>query len=151
MSREIVDLDDFSKRLGSWSTSHLEDRRKAVIAGIARSIPDLVAASPVDQGLYAASWMMTETETSAIIGNSAPYAGIIENGALPHWTPLEPLLAWAKRVTGDPSQPPDYSPHVWSLAIAVRNKIAEFGQAPKHILRDMIPKIIENIKEELKK
>jgi hypothetical protein len=151
MTKRVVDLEDFSRTLGDYSTRHLKDRKRAVMAGIAKSIPDLVAASPVDTGLYAQSWMMTETETSAIIGNSAPYAGIIEYGARPHKPPLGPLLAWAKRVTGSSSQPPDYEPHVWAIAIAVQKKIEEQGQQPKHILENMIPKIISNIREELKR
>jgi len=146
-----INLEDFSKELGNWSSAHLAQRKRAVVSGVARSIPDLVAASPVDTGLYAASWDFTVEENAVVLGNYAPYAGVIEYGARPYTPPIGPLLAWAKRVTGDPSQPPNYSSRVWALAKAVQAKIEAEGQAPRHIMENMIPKIIENIREELKR
>lgn len=160
-SRKIVDLEDFSKELGDFAKASLKKKREAVARGIARSIPDLVAASPVDTGLYAASWDFTVGERSAVIGNSAPYAGIIEYGARPFTPPIAPLLAWAKRVltgqknaegvkiqTGQPET--GYSKEVWALAKYTQKKIAEKGMEPRHIMENMIPHIIENIKQEFK-
>jgi len=120
-----------------------------VVSGVAKSIPDLVQASPVDTGLYAASWDFTVEEKSVILGNYAPYAGIIEQGARPFTPPIGPLLAWAKRVLRDRSQPPDYSPEVWALARGTQNKIAAQGMQPRHILEKTLPKIMQNIKEEV--
>jgi len=151
MTVKTVDLADFAEELGKFSTLSISKKKKAVVRGIAKSMPDLVAASPVDTGLYAQSWDMSIQEQSVIIGNYAPYAGVIEFGARPHKTPIGPLLAWAKRVLGDKSQPESgYSKHVWALALHVQKKIEAEGQLPKHIMEKMIPKIIENIKEELK-
>ena len=151
--KKTVRLEDFSKELGKWATASLETKKKAVIAGIARSIPDLVAASPVDTGLYAASWGMTVQEMSVTLGNYAPYAGVIEDGARPHRPPLGPLLAWAKRVLQSSAQPENNykdDKRVWALAIYVQKKIEEQGSDPRHILENMIPQIIENIREELR-
>jgi hypothetical protein len=152
-----VNLADFSKELGDFAERSLKAKRKAVLAGIARSIPDLVAASPVDTGLYAASWGFTADEHSAFVGNYAPYAGVIEYGARPHWVPIEPLLAWAKRVLNhggsatSHSQPEtNFSPEVWALAKAVQAKIAAKGQQPRHVMENMIPTIIDNIRKELR-
>lgn len=149
-----VNLADFSKELGDFAKASIQKKREAVAKGLAKSIPDLVAASPVDTGLYAASWDFTVGERSAVIGNYAPYAGVIEYGARPFVPPIGPLLAWAKRVlsgthvdTGQPET--NYSPEVWALAKAVQKKIAARGMEPKHILENMIPKIIENIREEM--
>ena len=157
-TRRVVNLKDFSRELGNFAESSLRMKREAVSKGIAKSIPDLVAASPVDTGLYAASWDFTVSERSAIIGNYAPYAGIIEFGARPFTPPIGPLLAWAKRVLTNAKdesgnkiatgQPGDYSPQVWALAKGVQKKIAAVGMEPKHILEDAIPGIIANIKEE---
>lgn len=146
-----VKLEKFSEELQKFSGLSLAKKRKAVLSGIARSIPDLVAASPVDTGAYAASWGFTADEHSAFVGNYAPYAGVIEYGARPHWVPIGPLLAWAKRVTQSSSQPPDYDSKVWALAKHVQNKIAVQGQAPKHIMENEIPTIIQNIREELRR
>lgn len=123
--------------------------RAGVASGVARSIPDLVKASPVDQGFYAASWDMTVEERAVVLGNRAPHASIIEDGARPFTPPITPLLAWAKRVLKDPSQPPNYSPRVRSLAYGVQKKIASEGMKPQKILENMLPRIIENIRKEI--
>lgn len=151
MSTIQVPLNDFAKVLGEFTDKHIKDIKKGVASGVARSIPDLVRASPVDTGLYAQSWDFTVDEEKVILGNYAPHAPIIEFGARPFVPPLRPLLEWAKRVLNDSSQPPDYSPEVRSLAYGVRKKISEHGMQPRNILRDMLPKILENIKEELRR
>lgn len=148
MSVKTVNLRDFAKELGDFTKASLEEQRLATVRGIANSIPDLVKNSPVDTGLYAQSWGFTSTEQSAILGNTAPHAPIIEYGARPFTPPIKPLLEWAKRVLQDPSQPPDYSDRVWALAKGTQQKIAQKGMLPKAVMQNMIPVIIENIKEE---
>lgn len=151
MSVKRVDLKDFAKELGKWSDNSIKELKQATLKGIAHSIPDLVAASPVDQGFYAQSWDFHEEEWGAIIGNYAPYAGVVEDGARPFKPPLGPLLGWAKRVLQSGSQPPDYEPRVWALAIATQKKIERVGIAPKHVLENAIPGILKNIKAEMQK
>lgn len=151
MSVRSINLRDFAPELGKWSEKHITEVRDATARGVLKSIPDLVKASPVDTGLYATSWDMTVTETSVIIGNSAPHAPIIEFGARPFTPPIAPLLAWAKRVLKDGSQPPSYSPEVWKLAVGTQKKIAEQGMQPRHILENAIPQIIANIRQEYEK
>lgn len=159
---KVVKLDDFPGVLKEFTRLSIAKKKEAVTRGIVKSISDLVAASPVDTGLYAASWDFTVTEKSVILGNHAPYAGVIEYGARPFTPPLAPLLAWAKRVltgqvdengdkieTGQPES--GYSPEVRALAIATQRKIAQFGMAPRHVLENAIPGIIENIRQELRK
>lgn len=150
MTVRRIDLSEFPKALEEFSGMHISNIKKGVTSGIARSLVDLVQASPVDTGLYAQSWDFTADETKAVLGNYAPHAPIIEFGARPFTPPMRPLLEWAKRVLKDPSQPPKFSSPVWALATATRNKIMDQGIKPRHILQNMIPKIIENIKEELR-
>lgn len=149
MSTKVVRLENFAHELKEFSKATLQEQRKAVASGVLRSLPDLVAASPVDTGQYAASWQFTETENSVILGNFAPHAPIIEKGARPFTPPIGPLLAWAKRVLKSSSQPPDYESKVWALAKGVQKKIAEQGMQPRNILEKMLPTIIENIRLEL--
>ena len=158
MIRTVVKLEDFSKELENWNNASLKKKRDAVTNGLLRSIPDLVEASPVDTGLYAQSWQVEMKEDRGIIGNTAPYAGEIEQGTRPFTPPIGPLLAWAKRKlsgelgsagTGQPET--DYSPEVWALAKKVQNLITERGMLPKHVMENTIPKIIENIKEEMRR
>ena len=149
---EYVKLSDFPERIGNYSKLELlKGQKEAVMRGIERSIPDLVKASPVDQGMYANSWDFTVNEKIAIIGNHAPHAPIIEFGARPFTPPIGPLLAWAKRVLGDSSQPPKYSSEVWKLAKGTQLKIQEQGIKPRHILQKMMPKILANIKLEIER
>jgi hypothetical protein len=149
-NRKIVQLEDFSKELGNFSKKSLAKKQKAVVAGVAASIPALVAASPVDTGAYASSWDFTVLEQSVILGNYAPYAGVIEYGARPFTPPIGPLLAWAKRVSQSSAQPPDYDSQCWALAKYVQKKISREGMKPQHIMEKMIPTIIDNIRQELK-
>lgn len=149
MAVKRVELRNLAREIDGFSRATLKKQQAVVADSMARAIPRLVAASPHDTGLYAQSWDFTIEEKRAIIGNYAPYASVIEFGARPHPTPIAPLLAWAKRVLGDPSQPPDYSSEVWALAKAVQKKLATQGQAPRHILENQIPLIIEDIKRSI--
>lgn len=151
MPVKTINLRDFSKELGKFSKNHLDRVRAAVSTGIMRSIPDLVKASPVDTGQYAASWDYIEGKEMVMVGNFAPHAPVIEYGARPHTPPIKPLLQWAKRVLRDPSQPPEYSPEVWRLAKGTQQKIARYGQAPRHIMEKNVPMILKNIEMELKR
>lgn len=151
MATKVVRLENFAQELRSFSKATLEEQRKAVSRGVLESFSDLVASSPVDTGQYASSWDFDIDEKRAILGNFAPHAPIIEKGARPFKPPLRPLLAWAKRVLKDPSQPPDYSDAVWKLAVGTQNKIAKEGMRPRNVLEKMIPKIIANIRRELER
>lgn len=151
MGAKTVELKDFAKVLGEFSKLTLEQQKAGVASGIAKSIPDLVAASPVDTGLYASSWDFTVDEKKAVLGNYAPHAPIIEFGARPFTPPIGPLLAWAKRVLKSSSQPPDYDSEVWALAKGTQKKISEQGMKPRHVLENALPMIVENIRQELKR
>ncbi len=149
MTTVIVGLKDFAKELEDFTESTLKKQQFAVGSGLLKSLPTLVRNSPIDTGLYAQSWDFTIDEKSAILGNFAPHAPIIESGARPFTPPIGPLLRWAKRVLQDPSQPPDFSSDVWRLAKGTQKKIAEKGMKPRHILENALPEIIDNIRREL--
>jgi len=68
-----VELKDFSKVLEEFSEKHISELRKGVVSGIAKSIPDLVRASPVDTGLYAQSWDFTSDEEKAVLCTACPH------------------------------------------------------------------------------
>lgn len=149
MPTKTVKLMNFSQELKRFSEATVKQQKEAVTSGVLKSMSDLVKNSPVDTGQYAASWAFNSDETSAILGNYAPHAPIIEIGARPFTPPIGPLLAWAKRVLRSSSQPPNYDDEVWRLAKGVQNKIANEGMKPRHVLEKMLPTIIENIRVEL--
>lgn len=144
----VVQLSQLAEELGKVTEVHIDTLKKATALGVAKSIPELVKASPVDTGLYAQSWDFSVTEEKVLLGNTSPHAPMIEYGTRPFVPPIKPLLEWAKRVLRDGSQPPNYSPQVWALARGTQNKIAENGMRPRKVLENMIPSIIENIKQE---
>lgn len=146
---KVVKIENLAEELRKTAEGNLKQYKAAVVSGVARSIPDLVRASPVDTGQYAASWNFTVEEKRVILGNFAPHAPIIEKGARPFTPPIGPLLAWAKRVLKSPSQPPDYDSEVWGLAKGVQKKIAAEGMKPRNILEKALPTILENIRSEL--
>lgn len=144
-----VSFKDFSKEIERFKNLSISAFRYGTSSGVLKSIPMLVNKSPVDTGLYAQSWDFEVSEKAVILGNYAPHAPIIEFGARPFKPPLKPLLQWAKRVLNDPSQPPEYSSKVWTLAIGTQKKIEKVGMQPKHILSNSISEIVENIRKEL--
>lgn len=151
MGKKTVALKDLARELDAYTDKQVENLKQATLLGIAASVPHLVETSPVDTGLYAQSWDFRKEEWGAILGNTAPHAPIIEYGARPFTPPIGPLLAWAKRVLQDGSQPPNYSPEVWRLAKGVQKKISEQGMRPRAVMENAIPQIIENIKAEYQK
>lgn len=153
MSQKRIELKDLSSELKKWSDNHIKTLRQVTVNEVNRAIPRLVAKSPIDTGLYAQSWdtEINEAEGTATIGNYAPHAPIIENGARPFTPPLKPLLAWAKRVLKDSSQPPNYSEQVWRLAKGTQKAIAERGLKPHHIMEDEIEIIMQNIVREMRR
>ena len=117
--------------------------------GIIYSMPKLVHDSPVDTGLYAKSWDYEKKQESITVGNYAPHAAVVEFGARPFKPPIRPLLAWAKRKLGDPSQPPNYSNEVWAMAKAVQKKIQKDGMEPRHIMTKNLDYIKDQMRDEL--
>ena len=146
-----VNLTELAREFGKEPETQLREIRLATLRGIIRSIPDLVKKSPVDTGLYAQSWNWDDDGKNISVGNTAPHAPIIEFGARPFTPPIKPLLEWAKRVLKDPSQPPNYSSRVWGLAKYTQDKIARVGMAPKAILQNALPDILESIEREMEK
>ncbi len=151
MAVKTIKMDELSQALKQEIDATAPKTRKAVKSALLQTIPVLVQKSPVDTGLYASSWDMTEDEKTLTLGNFSPHAAVIEYGARPFTPPIKPLLAWAKRVLKDPSQPPEYSPEVRQLAFGVQKKIAEQGMKPRKILENELPHIFERIKAELKR
>ena len=150
MSARVVKVEEFPKVFKRYNKKLLGIYKVAAERGIINSIPHLVQESPVDTGEYSKSWDYEKTKDAIKVGNFAPHAAIIEFGARPFKPPIKPLLAWAKRVLKDDSQPPEYSPEVWQLALGTQRKIQEKGMEPKHIMSKNLDYIKDQMREELK-
>lgn len=57
------------------------------------------------------------------VGPDAPHVPYVQRGTRPHWAPIKPLKAWAKRKLGDAQ-----------LGYAVQHKIAREGTDPQDFL-----------------
>ena len=143
---KVVPLDKFADELKSYSEKNIKVYKQVVVEAMIDEMKNIVAASPVDTGLYAQAWSMTVDEKSAILGNTAPYAAMIEFGTRPFTPPIGPLLNWAKRVL----RKPEVDSECWALAKGVQNKISEEGLEPKHILGDAVDRIIIDIRRKMK-
>ena len=149
MTTKVIEMKVLPKEFEKFGKKTIEEYKEAAIKGVKNYLPNLVADSPVDTGEYANSWDTEERPDMLILGNFAPHAPIIELGARPFKPPIKPLLDWAKRVLKDSSQPPNYSNRVKSLAYATQKKIQEEGMEPKHILKNSIKNILEEMRMEL--
>lgn len=149
MTVKTIKLNQLASEVGIAVRDIQEAQRSIVADAIIKEFPELIKSSPVDTGLFAQSWDLIQTEESMLLGNYAPHASIIEYGARPFTPPIGPLLAWAKRVLQDPSQPPEYSSDVWGLAKGTQKKISEVGMQPRGVMEKAIPKIIDRIKKDM--
>ena len=148
-----VNISDFSKELKNLTPELKKEAIDATYSGVLKSQERLNKETPVDTGFLLASWRTEknplEPEPSVIIGNDAPYAGVVlEYGAKPHTPPLKPLLEWASRKL----KKPIHHPRVRKLAFGVRRKVQRRGVPAKFTLSNAIDDyIIPNIIEEIEK
>lgn len=149
MAKYTVSLSEFAEIVRDMPKKQREVVYRGTEAGLMRAVNLLQMRSPVDTGLYAASWQFSRQGDRFFIGNTAPHAAILEEGARPHIPPIGPLLAWAKRILRDPSQPPKYSPEVWAMAKGVQKKIGEQGQEGRFILKNALNDITDIVKAEI--
>lgn len=60
---------------------------------------------PFDRGMYLRGWGVHPHSEGAKLLNSVPYAGVIEEGARPHWAPIQPLTEWVlRKLIGGPKK-----------------------------------------------
>jgi hypothetical protein len=146
----VVPLDRFSDVMARFNDRQIEEYKAAVVDALAKALPRLVESSPVDTGLYAQSWDLILTEKTAIIGNYAPHAPIIEYGARPFTPPLGPLVAWAKRVLRTQVGADELEKAAWALAKHTQQKISEEGMKPNFVLTNQLDLIIGDIERNMK-
>ena len=151
MAVKVIGIEHFSRDMRKFIKTRQEEYRKSVIKSVIDYLPDLVKDTPVDTGEMASSWDYEEHSKGVDLGNYAPHSPIVEYGSRPFKPPIRPLLAWAKRVLKDASQPPKYSSDVWKLAKGTQKKIMKEGMAPKHIMEKTLPKILESIQEDMER
>lgn len=130
----IVDLQDWPRVLAERLRADTEIARRAAIEAAQRAVADAVRltneAGAVDQGFYKASWSAVAVRGGAEVGNSAPYAAVIEYGRRPGrpGPPLAPILAWVQRKLGVRGA------DAYPIALAIRQRIHDRGTKPRRVL-----------------
>jgi len=137
---KVIDINEAAKELGKKFT---ESQKKEVIDAtydaLLQAVEPMAKESPVDTGLYAASWeVKKEGEDTVSFGNTAPYAFVVEKGARPFSPPIQPLIEWAGRKM---QLPPDH-PEVRRFAWAIKRKFEREGMEPKNVLEKGIDDIL---------
>lgn len=98
-----VDIKDYDRLLKAFGKQAPKHARKAMIKAAydgQSEILDVISKMerpPVDLGMYRKGWKVGRRKDGAELENSVPYASVIEEGARPHWAPLQPLIEWVTR------------------------------------------------------
>lgn len=135
-----VDLRDWPATLAQRLRADTEIARRAALEAAQRTVADAVRltneAGAVDQGLYKLSWTAAAVPGGAEVGNSAPYAAVIEYGRRPGrpGPPLAPILGWVQRKLGVKGA------EAYPVAVAIQRRIHDRGTKPRRILlRSLAP------------
>lgn len=96
---------------------------------------NIVKKGVIDEGTLLKSGNINRKFLEKEIVYSAPHAKWIEYGTEPHFPPIAPLEAWAKRKLGLNDK------EAKSAAFGIANKINEEGSEPKPFLREAVNQI----------
>lgn len=159
-------------KLGALLETHARKLPEATRAGLSRAAEqarttELARKLPVYRGVLQNAWeVRTEAtgSTAALVTNTAPYAGIVERGARPHWTSKEgrdALREWvrlkifrpgrrrrpvSRRDTGPGGL---YEREIESIVWAIVNAWAKRGRAGGFQVRDALPRLGQEATEEV--
>lgn len=129
------------------------EQKRAMLEAAALGAELLAKEAPVDTGRLKQSFRV---RTHGVSGHpeivaDAPYAGVIEAGARPHWMPLRPLIGWVRRHRGLfnlTRRPPkrhrrtgrfQADAGIVGIARAIQLKIARVGTKPRWFVRKTLP------------
>jgi Bacteriophage HK97-gp10, putative tail-component len=138
--------------------------RRAALRAANRGMGILVRRTPADTGHMRRAWRVKPLKNGARIENTAPYAGVVEFGARPHYPPWEPIIRWVARQQKVSLSGYDLSVYgrafpigqpkgvrgarkdfavQWVVAMArgLVDKIGLEGQEPTHFIRKELPKL----------
>jgi hypothetical protein len=134
MSETVTTADGIAALLRADGRSRQEGIKAAVVEAAQLGAEIVANKCPrMWRGHLRQSIIADTTPQGSEVRVDAPYAGIIEAGARPHWTPIGPLLEWATDHAKDGNG--------WALAKYVQKKIAERGSAPTWWVKGCLPQM----------
>jgi len=99
---------------------------------LSQSKLNLQESETIDTGQLLQSGELILRSDGATVRYGINYADFVEYGTDPHWTPIEPLIEWARRKGMDEG-----------FAFAVQKKIAKFGTDPNPYARNAVDQVIK--------
>ena len=172
MSSFRLPADKVPKLLAKHAARYPAAFRAASLKAAHKARTYLVRKSPVDTGEHKNAWQVKDTGAlkGVSVENNAPHAGIIEEGARPHQMSaegIEALTRWVERkllaklrVSGPVQQggrtrrqlnaAAKKANPARSIAFAIANKLAKYGQKGHWTVRDGMPKFSTDFAREMK-
>jgi hypothetical protein len=152
MSRAPLDIKDLPGELARREKEVKRAIARGIRNGTRRGRAVLVMRTPKDTGLLKASWRDSTVGSGARgvvteIFNTAPYAGIVEEGARPHAVSAEgrqAILEWARR-----HFPGKTEQELEGITFAICRKLREHGQEPTYFIRNARPELARVMVEEI--
>lgn len=147
----ILRPEEVASVLAGTSKTILAAQKLAMLEAATLGAELLAEAAPVDRGRLKQSFRVRKRGKSGHpeIVATAPYSGIVEMGARPHWTPLAPLVRWVRRHakafnlsgsgTGRDKRGRFTQGAFVRIARAIQRKIAREGTKPRWFVKQRIP------------
>jgi hypothetical protein len=108
-----------------------------------KSQENIVEMEIIDEGTMLKSGYVNRAFLEKEVGYSAPYSAHLEFGTDPHFPPIEPIQAWAKRKLGLTDE------EAKKAAWAICKTIEKEGSEPRPFFRDAIEATKSKFKGEL--
>jgi hypothetical protein len=141
-----VSAKDLARRFREIEEKRPEAIVRAIRNAATAGAEALATVAPVGvSGQFKTKLRAENHEHGAAIVDDAPYAGIIELGARPHWAPLRPLFEWFryKLALADND--------AWRAAHALQQRIASVGQKPTYFFRKRLRVLRKILREEVER
>lgn len=139
MKRLQVGLGNLDKIIASATAQARQAIEAGARASARRLQANFVIKTPKDSGLMKAAWQTVELNAGNALAqliNSAPYAGIVEEGARPHPVSQEgrePITLWVRRQMSVNDEE-----EVQRILEAIVNKLQHHGQKGTFFVRDAL-------------
>lgn len=157
-----MSMSQWAKYLFRLKDNAYKAARRGARSGALRAIPTLHTATSeappanpmgvgeggaVNTGRFKRSWKWSLIPHGAMVFNNAPYAPPVEYGRNPsgQFPPIKAIAQWAQRRLKLDRKEAERA------AFAIARNIAEYGQMPRNILADSMPKIEEDFVKEVVK
>jgi len=137
-------LDELPGELRDASVRGLQSAGSRYVGKVVEAIDTAEPHPAVDTGSLRQSVDKEDLGDGAVVAVNAPHAQAIENGARPHFPPIEPLVRWVMRKGFAMDEE-----EARGIAFRVAKKMAEVGIAPRHYMAKSWREVPQLVKDEI--